>query len=208
MVSRTRLAAIVGRLLDELLPNPTVPLHHTDAFSFLIAVLLSAQCTDERVNRVTPRLFEKAKTPEQMTALSVEQIQKIIRPCGLSLRKAKAIRQLSKELVQRFEGQVPATFHDLESLPGVGHKTASVVLFHMFHLSAFPVDRHVFRSAHRWHLSAKKTVRGVEEDLKKLFPESEWGKRALQIILYARQFCPSRNHDVHACPICTEIQKF
>ena len=163
---------VVKRILDALIPNPSPPLSHTDPFTLLIAVLLSAMCTDERVNRVTPALFDKASTPEAMARLSVETIQGLIKPCGLSLRKATAIRQLSKDLVKRFGGVVPHSLEDLESLPGVGHKTASVVLVQAFDIPAFPVDRHIFRSAQRWGLSSSTTVEGVEADLKKLFPKA------------------------------------
>ena len=209
---RQAIANQIRALLDTLIPAPKVPLLHTNPFTLLIAVLLSAQCTDERVNAITPRLFALASTPEQMAQLSIEAIEEVIHPCGLSKRKAEAIKKLSVEIVVRFKGQVPATFYDLESLPGVGHKTASVVLVQAFDIPAFPVDRHIFRCARRWSLSDGKTVQAVERDLKKLFPKESWGKIHLQIILCARKFCPARQHSVTLCPICdaihTDFQKF
>lgn len=192
-------------LLDELVPNPTIPLHFSDPYTLLIAVLLSAQCTDERVNRVTLVLFLKASTPQSMVALGISAIENSIRPCGLYKTKAKHILQLSKMLIEIYDGTVPNTLKELELLPGVGHKTASVVLSHAFGRPAFPVDRHIFRSARRWHLSDKTTVQGVEEDLKRLFPKKDWGRLHLQIILAARQFCPARPHDAHQCPICSRF---
>ncbi len=194
-------------LLDELFPSPAIPLRHTDPFTLLIAVLLSAQCTDARVNGVTPRLFAAASTPEQMARLPVETIADLIRPCGLSQRKAVAIQQLSREIVERFHGQVPATLHDLESLPGVGHKTASVVLIQAFGIPAFPVDTHIFRCARRWKLSTAKSVDGVERDLKRLFPKRVWARLHLQIIHYARTYCPARCHRLAACPICQFVSQ-
>jgi endonuclease III len=202
---RAAIANKIRALLNTLIPAPKVPLLHTDPFTLLVAVLLSAQCTDERVNAITPRLFALAPTPEQMAQLSIEAIEEVIRPCGLSKRKAEAIKKLSVKIFVRFKGQVPATFHDLESLPGVGHKTASVVLVQAFGVAAFPVDRHIFRCARRWHLSDGKTVQAVERDLKKLFPKKSWGKIHLQILLYARKFCPARQHIVTLCPICNAI---
>jgi endonuclease III len=197
---------IVKRILDTFFPNPSPPLIYSDPFTLLIAVLLSAMCTDERVNRVTPALFAKASTPEAMARLSVETIQGLIKPCGLSLRKATAIRQLSRDLVKRFGGEVPRSLEELESLPGVGHKTASVVVVQAFGIPAFPVDRHIFRSARRWGLSSSTTVGGVEADLKNLFPKKEWAKRHLQIILFARQYCTAARHKVERCPICSALQ--
>ena len=202
MTPAKKLLSVQG-ILDRLFPNPEPPLCHKDPFTQLIAVLLSASCTDERVNSVTPSLFALASTPQAMAHLSVETIQAIIRPCGLSLRKATAIKQLSCELISRFGGDVPRSLKELESLPGVGHKTASVVLVQAFGIPAFPVDRHIFRSARRWGLSSGTTVEAVEADLKKLFPQREWAKRHLQIILYARQFCRAVRHK--ECPICALI---
>jgi endonuclease-3 len=195
----------VRSILDELFPNPSPPLYYKDPFTLLIAVLLSAVCSDERVNSITPELFSLAPTPQAMARLSVEQIQTIIRPCGLSLRKATAIKQLSIDVVKRFDGGIPTSLEDLESLPGVGHKTASVVLAQAFGIPAFPVDRHIFRSARRWGLSTGTTVQAVEEDLKRLFPKREWAKRHLQIILYARKFCRAVGHKTDGCPVCKTI---
>lgn len=195
----------VRHILDELFPNPSPPLHYKDPFTLLIAVLLSAVCSDERVNSITPKLFSVAPTPQAMAQLSIEQIQSVIKPCGLSLRKAKAIKQLSSDLIKRFGGSVPTSLADLESLPGVGHKTASVVLAQAFGIPAFPVDRHIFRSARRWGLSSGTTVAAVEADLKRLFPKKEWAKRHLQIILYARKFCRAVRHKVEECPICKTL---
>ena len=195
----------IGEILDELFPNPKIPLLHKDPYTLLIAVLLSAQCTDERVNQVTPKLFKLADTAEKMAKLSPKQIETVIRPCGLGLQKSKAIQKLSEKLCSEYEGSVPASFDALESLPGVGHKTASVVMAQAFHIPAFPVDTHIFRCAHRWKLSCGKTVVQVEKDLKQLFPQPSWIKRHLQIIYFARTYCPARGHSKDACPICSLI---
>jgi endonuclease-3 len=195
----------IQKLLDKYEPEPKPPLKFTNTFTLLIAVLLSAQCTDERVNKVTKILFKRADSPEKMMSLSVEEIQEIIRSCGLSLRKATAIKQLSEILVRRYKGQVPKTLKALESLPGVGHKTASVILTQAFNKPAFPVDTHIFRVARRWGLSEKKTRAGVEKDLKRLFPKKDWARLHLQIILYARKYCPAKKHDPKACPICLSV---
>lgn len=192
-------------ILNELVPNPTIPLHFHDSYTLLIAVLLSAQCTDERVNKVTPLLFAKAFTPQAMVKLGIPEIEKIVRPCGLYKTKAKHIWQLSEMLLHIYGGKVPCTLEELETLPGVGHKTASVVLVQGFHKPAFPVDRHILRSARRWHLSDKTTVEGVEGDLKRLFPKKLWGRLHLQMILAARTYCPARPHDVANCSICSRL---
>ncbi len=197
--------AIIQEILDEYFPEPAIPLIHKDPYTLLIAVLLSAQCTDARVNSVTPELFALADTPEKMMHKSVEEIQKIIRPCGLSLRKASAIKTLSKILVEEHEGKVPNTFEALEALPGVGHKTASVVMAQSFKIAAFPVDTHIHRLAKRWGLSKAKTVKMTEEDLKRLFPKKAWIRLHLQIIYYARKFCPAVGHKVNECPICAAL---
>ncbi len=197
----------IEELLDQFFPDPAIPLKHKDPYTLLIAVLLSAQCTDERVNKITPLLFAKADTPEKMIELSVPEIEEIIRPCGLYKNKAKAIWGLSRLLLDNFEGIVPKTFASLESLPGVGHKTASVVMIQAFGLPAFPVDTHIHRCAHRWGLSKGKTVEKTEEDLKKLFSKENWGKIHLQIIYFARTYCPARGHKTENCPICREIKK-
>ncbi len=197
----------VQKILERYVPNPTIPLYHKDAFTLLIAVLLSAQCTDERVNIVTPPLFERASTPKEMARLSIDDIIAYIRSCGLYQVKAKNILELSKILVTRYEGQVPETLKELESLPGVGHKTASVVMAQAFKKPAFPVDTHILRSAVRWGLSQGKTVEQVERDLTALYPEEMWSKLHLQIILYARRFCPARGHKISECPVCSRLQK-
>lgn len=197
-------AAVVGEILDQYIPDPTVPLDHTDPYTLLIAVLLSARNTDVRVNKVTPKLFAKAKTPEEMIQLPVEEILEIIRTCGLAPTKARAIHALSRILVEKYRGRVPRSIRALEELPGVGHKTASVVAVQAFGIPAFPVDTHIHRCARRWGLSKAKNVVETERDLKRLFPRKEWGRRHLQIILFARKFCPARGHQVERCPICSE----
>lgn len=198
-------AAILTALLNQLFPHPQIPLHHQDSFTLLIAVLLSAQCTDERVNSLTPQLFALASTPQEMAQLPVEQIEKIIRPLGLSHNKATAISLLSRQLVEKHRGKVPQNRKALENLPGVGRKTASVVLAQAFGKAAFPVDTHIYRCAHRWGLSKGKTVVAVEKDLKALFPKTRWNLLHLQIILYARAFCPARGHKKELCPICRAL---
>jgi endonuclease-3 len=196
----------IQKILNALFPSPEIPLQHTSSFTLLIAVLLSAQCTDKRVNQITPQLFSQADTPQKMIKLSVSEIEDIIRPCGLYKQKAKAIWELSNILIDKFQGQVPQNLLDLESLPGVGHKTASVVQTQAFSIPAFPVDTHIHRCAERWGLSSGKTVEQTEKDLKKLFPEQTWGKIHLQIIYYAREYCPARGHKDDACPICKQIK--
>ncbi len=198
-------AATIIDILNELFPSPEIPLRHSNPFTLLIAVLLSAQCTDARVNQITPHLFSKADTPEKMMKLSVLEIEEIIRPCGIYKNKAKAIWGLSKILVENFDSQVPEDLPSLESLPGVGHKTASVVLIEAFSKPAFPVDTHIHRCAQRWQLSDGKNVKKTEEDLKKLFPKENWAKIHLQVIYYARQYCPARGHKEENCPICKFI---
>ena len=191
----------IQKILEHYFPDPKPPLHHSDSYTLLIAVLLSARNTDAKVNQVTPHLFKLAKTPEEMVLLTVDEIREIIRPCGLSPTKAKNIHRLSEILIEKYQGRVPKSFEALESLPGVGHKTASVVMAQAFHVPAFPVDTHIFRCAHRWGLSRGKNVEKVEEDLKKLFPKKDWIKLHLQIIYFARKFCPARGkHEM--CPIC------
>jgi endonuclease-3 len=178
--------------LERLYPNPPVPLDHTDPYTLLIAVLLSAQCTDERVNQVTPALFEMADDPHKMVQCDVDDIKAIIRPCGLSPAKSKNIHRLSELLIERHQGEVPADFEALESLPGVGHKTASVVMSQAFGVPAFPVDTHIHRLMYRWGLSSGKNVEQTERDAKRLFPEERWNDLHLQIIFYAREFSPAR----------------
>lgn len=198
-------AKLVQKILNKYFPRPEIPLHHSSSYTLLIAVLLSARCTDARVNQITPILFAKAKTPQAMVKLSIKEIQDIIRPCGLSPAKAKAIWNLSNQLIEKYKGKVPKTFEELEELPGVGHKTASVVMAQAFHKPAFPIDTHIFRSAKRWKLSSGKNVKAVERDLKELFPEKSWIKLHLQIIHFARAYCPARGHHPDKCPICSAI---
>lgn len=197
-------AAAIQEILDGLYPETPIPLRHHDAYTLLVAVLLSAQCTDERVNQVTPRLYARADNPFDMAKLSVEEIRDIIRPCGLSPAKSKAISGLSSILVEKYKGEVPDTFEALESLPGVGHKTASVVMSQAFGYPAFPVDTHIHRLAARWGLSSGKNVEQTEKDLKALFPEESWNKLHLQIIYFGRQYCPARGHKAEECPICNK----
>jgi endonuclease-3 len=192
----------IATTLNEQFPSPQIPLLHRDPYTLLIAVLLSAQCTDERVNRVTPLLFSLADTPTAMARLEVHEIESIIRPCGLAPTKSKAIARLSQKIVEEHNGRVPRTFSALEQLPGVGHKTASVVMAQAFHQPAFPVDTHIHRCAARWGLSDGTSVQKTERDLKRLFPRKTWSRLHLQIILYARKYCPARGHRVERCPIC------
>ncbi len=192
----------IRRMLDEYFPEVPVPLHHKDIYTLLIAVLLSAQCTDERVNRITPILFGKADNPTDMVALGEDAIREIIRPCGLSPMKAKGIYGLSKILLEKYNGDLPFGFEPLEMLPGVGHKTASVVMSQGFGMPAFPVDTHIHRLAYRWGLSSGKSVEQTEKDLKSLFPEDSWNQLHLQIIYYGRSYCKARPHNVEDCPIC------
>jgi len=202
-VKRAEKARRIERQLDRLYPDAGIPLDHVDPYSLLVAVVLSAQCTDERVNRVTPQLFAKAATPEQMLRLSVPTIRSLIRSCGLAPSKAKAIRGLSRILVDEHGGRVPASFDALEALPGVGHKTASVVMVQAFGHPAFPVDTHIHRLAGRWGLSRARNVLEAERDLKRLFAPEHWGKVHLQIIYFGREHCPARGHDLATCPICS-----
>lgn len=204
---RKRNATIVTKVLEEYFPDPDIPLDAKDPYTLLIAVLLSAQCTDKRVNLTTPYLFKRADTPEKMIRCTQEEIEDIIRPCGLARAKSKAIWQLSKDLIEKHHSQVPKTMEELEELPGVGHKTASVVLIHAFDMPAFPVDTHIHRCAARWGLSSGKSVKQTEMDLKKLFPEMLWKKLHLQIILFARQYCKARGHNLKMCPICSKLEK-
>lgn len=190
------------KILDKLYPDPPIPLDHKDAYTLLIAVLLSAQCTDVRVNKTTPSLFKLADNPFDMMKLSVDEIREIIKPCGLSPMKSKGIAGLSKILVEKYNGEVPNTFEDLESLPAVGHKTASVVMTQWFGIPAFPVDTHIHRLAYRWGLSSGKSVDQTEKDLKRLIPEKKWNKAHLQIIYFGREYCTARSHDWKTCPIC------
>lgn len=203
-LSRKEKAEAILEILEDLYPETPVPLDHQDPYTLLIAVLLSAQCTDERVNRITPLLFAEADTPVDMRKLGVARIQEIIRPCGLAPRKAQAIYDLSGILLDQYQGRVPETLAELEALPGVGHKTASVVVAQAFGQPAFPVDTHIHRLAYRWTLSTGKNVSKTEQDLKKVFPRDKWNKLHLQIIFFGREYCPARGHDPHTCPICSK----
>jgi len=194
-------------ILNKLYPEPEVPLQHKDAYTLLISVLLSAQCTDERVNKTTPLLFDRANNPYDMVKLSVDEIREIIKPCGLSPMKSKGIHGLSKILIEKHGGKVPGTFEELEQLPAVGHKTASVVMTQWFGLPAFPVDTHIHRLAYRWALSNGKSVEQTEKDLKRLIPQNKWNKAHLQIIYFGRKFCPARNHNWRECPICSKYMR-
>lgn len=197
----------ISGILEKLFPETPIPLNHKDPYTLLVAVLLSAQCTDERVNKITPLLFEKADTPEKMCGLTVEEIEIIIRPCGLSPAKSKAIAGLSQMLVNEHGGAVPSTFEALEALPGVGHKTASVVMSQAFGFPAFPVDTHIHRLAQRWGLTSGKNVVQTEKDLKKLVPKEDWNTLHLRIIFYGRTYCPARGHIPEKCPICMKFGK-
>jgi len=196
-------AAYVVERLDEIYPETPVPLNHKSKFELLIAVLLSAQCTDERVNQVTPQLFSLADNPLDMSKLQTEKIYEIIRPCGLAPQKSANISKLSVMIIEKHQGKVPSNFEDLEQLPGVGHKTASVVMSQGFGFPAFPVDTHIHRLAQRWGLTSGKNVTQTEKDLKKLFPEEKWNKLHLQIIFYGRSHCTARGCDGTVCEICT-----
>ncbi len=202
MLPKAQRVAFIQQRLQALYPEPPIPLDHRDPFTLLIAVLLSAQCTDERVNQVTPALFALADNPQAMAQLEVEQIRAIIRPCGLSPQKSSAIKRLSEILVAEHSGVVPADMEALERLPGVGHKTASVVMSQAFGVPAFPVDTHIHRLAQRWGLSSGKSVVQTERDLKRLFPKSSWNRLHLQIIFYGREYCSARGCDGRVCDIC------
>jgi endonuclease-3 len=202
-MTRAEKAERILGILEELYPKPPIPLVHDDPFTLLVAVLLSAQCTDERVNQVTPGLFSVAATPEAMAKQPVAKIQSLIRSCGLAPAKAKNIRGLSKILAEEYGGSVPASFEALEALPGVGHKTASVVMAQAFGQPAFPVDTHIHRLASRWGLADGKSVETTERALKLLFPEQAWAWLHLAIIYFGREHCPARGHDLAGCRICS-----
>ncbi len=201
-VTKQERAAFVLKRLAELYPNPPIPLDHADAFTLLIAVLLSAQCTDVRVNQVTPALFRLGRTPAALAAAPLDEIESIVRPCGLGPQKAKAIKQLSGILLAEHQGHVPASLEALERLPGVGHKTAQVVMAQAFEIPSFPVDTHIHRLAQRWGLTSGQSVLQTERDLKKLFPEDARNKLHLQIIYYGREYCTARGCDGTVCEIC------
>ena len=204
-MTRAERAARIADVLAELYPETPIPLDHRDPYTLLIAVLLSAQCTDARVNLITPALFARAAAPEVMMLVPVEEIRSIIRPCGLSPRKSQAISDLSRILVEKHGGAVPQSFDALEALPGVGHKTASVVMAQAFGVPAFPVDTHIHRLAQRWKLTNGKSVEQTEKDLKKLFPNKEWNQLHLRIIFYGREHCPARGCQGSTCGLCREL---
>ena len=197
---------IVERL-EKFYPETPVPLDHKDSYTLLVAVLLSAQCTDKKVNEITPLLFSQADNPYDMIKLTVEEIKAIIRPCGLSPMKSKGIHGLSHTLIDKHDGEVPASFEELEALPAVGHKTASVVMAQAFGVPAFPVDTHIHRLAWRWGLTTGKSVKQTEKDLKRLFPRELWNKLHLQIIFFGREYCPAKKHDPYTCPICKDMAR-
>ena len=206
MMSQKKEKALeISTILEKLYPETPIPLDHKDSYTLLIAVLLSAQCTDARVNTITPLLFSKADNPHDMIKLSVEEIRSIIKPCGLSPRKSRAIFELSEILIKKHQGEVPKSFEYLEELPGVGHKTASVVMAQAFGVPAFPVDTHIHRLAYRWKLTNGKNVDQTEKDLKRLYPKELWNKLHLQIIFFGREYCPARGHKPESCPICSKF---
>ena len=201
-MTRKERASKIHKILESEFPEVPIPLDHKDPYTLLIAVLLSAQCTDERVNKITPLLFSKADNPYDMIKMTVEEIKSIIRPCGLSPMKSKGIYGLSKILIEKYDGQVPKDMSALEQLPAVGHKTASVVMSQAFGIPAFPVDTHIHRLAYRWKLSTGKNVKQTEKDLKACFPKEFWNKIHLQIIFFGRKYCPARGHNPEICPVC------
>ena len=202
-MKRKEKAERIQSMLEELYPETPVPLDHESPFQLLVAVLMSAQTTDLKVNQVTPALFKQGPTPEKMAQLEVATIQSLIREVGLAPTKAKNIRRLSELLIERHQGNIPNTFEELEALPGVGHKTAGVVLAQAFNIPAFPVDTHIHRLAARWGLSNGKNVDQTEKDLKAVFPKDAWNDLHLQIIFFGREYCPARYHDLSQCPICS-----
>jgi endonuclease-3 len=201
-MTRKERASEIHKILESEFAEVPIPLDHKDPYTLLIAVLLSAQCTDERVNKITPLLFSKADNPYDMVKMTIEEIKSIIRPCGLSPMKSKGIFGLSKILIEEYEGQVPQDMDALEKLPAVGHKTASVVMSQAFGVPAFPIDTHIHRLAYRWKLSTGKNVKQTEKDLKSCFPIESWNKVHLQIIFFGRKYCPARGHNPRTCPIC------
>ena len=204
MTNKERATKILS-ILEREFPEVPIPLDHKDPYTLLIAVLLFAQCTDERVNKITPLLFAKADNPYDMIKMTVEEIKEIIRPCGLSPMKSKGIHGLSQMIIEQHGGEVPQSFEALEAMPAVGHKTASVVMSQAFGVSAFPVDTHIHRLAYRWKLSTGKNVDKTEKDLKAAFPIDTWNKVHLQIIFFGRKYCPARGHNALACPICKDF---
>lgn len=204
MLKKDKVDFIIEKL-DEIYPDVSPSLKHQDTYTLLIAVLLSANTTDKSVNRVTPKLFKKANTPTRMAKLNYETIYNIIKPCGLGPAKANAILELSKILVKKYKSKVPSSFEDLESFPGVGHKTASVVMSQAFGIPAFPVDTHVHRLMYRWGLSSGRNVQDTEKQAKRLFPKNKWNKLHLQIVFYGRKYCPAKNFNANNCPITSVV---
>jgi endonuclease III len=201
-------ARLIEKILDEYFPHPPISLDHINPYTLLVAIILSAQSTDARVNAITPELFKIAPTPQKMLKnLTVKKLENIIKPCGLAPTKAKSIWRMSEQLIDQYQGKVPKTFEELEKLPGVGHKTAAVLLSQAFNIPALAVDTHVHRCAKRWKLSSGKNVKQTEADLQKLFAPKNWGKLHLQIIYFARLYCPARGHNPDTCPICSVIFK-
>jgi endonuclease-3 len=201
-MTKKQKAKLIKKILDEYFPNPKIPLKHKNLYTLAVAVILSAQATDAKVNEITPLLFSKASNPKKMLEISQEELEKIIRPIGLAKKKAKAILEFSKILIEKHSSKIPSTFKELESLPGIGHKTASVIISCGFKKPAFPIDTHIHRCAKRWKLSNGKSVKKTEEDLKKLFPKKSWNKIHLQIIYFARKYCKAKGHKTNLCPIC------
>lgn len=206
MTPQRKRIELILKLLEEYFPLPSIPLNHKDPFTLLVAVVLSARCTDAKVNQITPLLFAKACTPQALAKMPIDEVQKIIRPCGLSPAKAKALVHLSQIIVKKYKGRVPQNLRSLKTLPGVGHKTASVVMAQAFNQAAFPIDTHIHRLAMRWGLSSGKNVQQTEKDLKKQIPKALWNKAHLQIIYYARKYCPARGHKIEKCPICSALK--
>jgi endonuclease III len=207
-VKRAEKAKRIGEILDRLFPAPDIPLGHRDPFTLLVAVVLSAQTTDSQVNRVTPALFRRAPTPQALARMPEREILNLIRSCGLAPSKARNLKRLAQKLIDDYGGQVPRDIDELETLPGVGHKTASVVMSQAFGEPAFAVDTHIHRLAKRWGLSRGKNVKQTEQDLKKVFPPNEWGRRHLQMIYFGRKYCPALFHETKDCPICSTMQKW
>lgn len=203
--TKVKKAEYILRVLNGYYPNPQVPLHYSSPYTLLVAVMLSAQCTDARVNLVTPELFKRADTPQKMTQLSIEEIFNIIRPCGLGPAKSKNIYNTSAILCEKYQGVVPCTLEELEALPGVGHKTASVMLIQAFAQDAFPVDTHIHRLLTRWGITSGKSVEQTEKDAKDCFPKKSWSKLHLQLIYYGREYCPARGHTLQNCKICNSL---
>lgn len=204
-MTKAERAQFIDHYLAQRFPQTPIPLDHKDSYTLLIAVLLSAQCTDERVNQVTPHLFKKASTPQEMVRLSTEAIESIVRPCGLGPQKAKAIWNLSQMILERYDGEVPSTMEELQTLPGVGRKTASVVMAQAFGVPSFPVDTHIHRLAQMWELTSGQSVTQTERDLKKVFPKERWNQIHLQIIFYGRQECPARGCNGLRCDLCQKL---